>query len=69
MEAAARAVDPRAKVWRSSHGDRLEGITILGTPVGRAEFVERELAKIFLTASYSPESEKHAVRMVVVAPL
>ena len=47
LEAAARAVDPSARVWRGSHEDRLEeqGITILGTPVGRQEFVERELAK------------------------
>ena len=48
LEAAARAVHPRARVWRGSHDDRFEeqGITILGTPVGRPEFVERELAKI-----------------------
>ena len=38
----------RARVWRGSHEDSLEdqGITILCTPVGRPEFVERELAKI-----------------------
>ena len=48
LEAAARAVNPRARVWRGSHEDRVEdqGITILGNPVGRPEFVERELAKI-----------------------
>ena len=48
LEAAARAMDPSARVWRGSHEDRPEeqGITILGTPVGRQEFVERELAKI-----------------------
>ena len=48
LEEAARAVDPRARVWRGSHEDRPEdqGITILGTPVGRQEFVEQELAKI-----------------------
>ena len=48
LEAAARAVDPSARVWRGNHEDRPEeqGITILGTPVGRQEFVERELAKI-----------------------
>ena len=48
LEAVARAVDPSARVWRGNHEDRPEeqGITILGTPVGRQEFVERELAKI-----------------------
>ena len=48
LEAAARAVDPSARVWRGNHEDRPEeqGITILGTPVGRQKFVERELAKI-----------------------
>ena len=53
LEAAARAVNPRARVCRGSHEDRLEdqGITILGTPVGRPEFVERELAKILANHS------------------
>ena len=48
LEAAAQDADPTARVWRGSHEDRLEdqGITILGTPVGRQEFVESELAKI-----------------------
>ena len=42
---AARIVDPHAKVWRGSHEAELEEqeITILGTPMGRPEFVEREL--------------------------
>ena len=46
-------MNPRARVWRGSHEDSLEdqGITILGTPVGRPEFVERELAKILANHS------------------
>ena len=53
LEAAARAVNPRARVWRGNHEDSLEdqGITILGTPVGWPEFVERELAKILANHS------------------
>ena len=48
LEVAARIVDPHAKVWRGSHEADLEqqGITVLGTPVGRPEFVERELQKV-----------------------
>ena len=48
LEAAARDADPTARVWRGSHEDRSEdqGIIILGTPVGRPEFVEREFANI-----------------------
>ena len=47
------AVNRRRRVWRGSHEDRLEdqGSTILGTPVGRPEFVERELAKILANHS------------------
>ena len=45
LEAAARAEDPDARVWR---GDvqiepRQRGIVILGTPVGTPEFVEQQL--------------------------
>ena len=48
LEAAAQDADPTARVWWGSHEDRPEdqGITILGTPVGRPEFVESALAKI-----------------------
>ena len=48
LEVAARIVDPHAKVWRGSHEADLEeqGITVLGTPVGRPEFVERDLQKV-----------------------
>ena len=53
-------MNPRARVWRGSHEDNPDqGITILGTPVGQPEFVERELAKILANHSdYSPESRK-----------
>ena len=48
LEAAAQDADPTARVWWGSHEDRPEdqGITILGTPVGRPESVESALAKI-----------------------
>ena len=47
VEVAARSVDPHTK-WRGSHEADLEqqGITVLGTPVGRPEFVECELQKV-----------------------
>ena len=49
LEETARIADPRTRgVWRGSHDARLEeqGITILGTPVGRPEFVVHALSRI-----------------------
>ena len=51
---AARIVDPHAKVWRGSHEADLgeQGVTVLGTPVGRPEFVKRELQKVVASHSF-----------------
>ena len=73
LEAAARAVKHRARVWRSSHEDRFEdqGITILGTPVGRPEFVRtgtcQDSCRPQRASHPNPGSSGLAVRMVVVA--